>query len=159
MLEIYKCLTRLAISSGIKDLADERLEQLFWSRFGDQELRSQRFACEEMGKKRNARDEQVNKMFDSFVIHFDDYLRAESLAGAIRRAGDDDEVGVIEIAKTFNVNPSENAIANLLELHGFDSSGVSKLNRRTNSDFWNVKSHAKLDVSDGLEVSEMQTLD
>lgn len=159
MLEIYKCLTRLAISSGIKDLADERLEQLFWSRFGDQEILSQRFVCKELGQKRNARDEQVNKMFDSFVTHFADYLRAESLAGAIRRSGGADDVGVVEIASAFNVNPSERAISNLLELHGFDSSGVNKLNRRANEEFWNVKSHAKLDVSDGLEVSEMQTLD
>ncbi len=139
MHEIFFALTRLAISSGVKDLADERLERIFWERFGNAELAMQRHICEELGKNRTFRDGMVDNMLTSFVNHFADYFRAEAIAGAIRRntVGNDSEIGLTQIASDFGVTFTggpEKSLAELLERHGFDGSQVWRLNKRSNND-------------------------
>ena len=139
MHEIFFALTRLAISSGVKDLADERLERIFWERFGKAELEMQRHICLEHGKARSSRDDMVDNMLTSFMGHVADYFRAEAIAGAIRRntVGNDSEIGLTQIASDFGVTFTggpEKSLAELLERHGFDGSQVWRLNKRDKHD-------------------------
>lgn len=146
MFEIFAAMTRLAISSNIKDLADEKLERIFWERFGNAELAMQRHICEEIGKARTARDAMVDNMLTSFVSHVADYFRAEAIAGAVRRntVSEDSEIGLTQIASDFGVTFTggpEKSLADLLERHGFDGSQVWKLNKRSNNDEFIHKLH------------------
>jgi hypothetical protein len=139
MNDIFAAMTRLAISSGIRDLADERLESIFWERFGNAELAMQRHICLEIGKNRTARDAMVDNMLTSFMGWVADYFRAASIAASIRRntVDDDSEIGLTHIAYSFGVTFTggpEKSLADLLERHGFDGSQVWRLNKRDKDD-------------------------
>lgn len=157
--EIFSALTRIAISSGISDLADPRLETLFWKRFGDAELRSQRATCRELGVKTNARDQMVDKMFDSFVGWVSEYFRAKALyQAAVRNCGSDSEIGPNAIAASFDVKFGSDPsyyMKKLLSKHGFQVWPIDRLTER--HDVGTFVCHAKtVDTLDDVEsISEM----
>lgn len=156
---IFGALTRIAISSGISDLADPRLETLFWKRFGNAELKSQRATCKELGVKANARDAMVDKMYDSFIGWVSDYFRARAVyQTANRNLVDDERIGPSVIAESFDIKFSSDpsrSMKNLLEKHGFDSSCIGKLTEKPL--VGTFVCHSKVDTSDEVEKpSEME---